>query len=107
MIKKRRVSRSLPKALRPAAKKLKEAASEGSNITEDLDALRNKPPLARIAVFVAGVTCNYITAIVFMGILLWYGRAQNGCSIERDRGDTGGNQVVRSGVAFRGQDSFG
>jgi regulator of sigma E protease len=43
------------------------------SITEDHDALSNQHPLVRIAVFVAGVACNYLTAIVFMAILLAYG----------------------------------
>ncbi|HUT24016.1 MAG TPA: site-2 protease family protein [Sumerlaeia bacterium] len=44
------------------------------NVTEDLDALRNKAPLVRMAVFGAGVACNFLSAILFMAILLWYGR---------------------------------
>lgn len=46
---------------------------EKSGLTEDLDALRNKHPLARMAVFVAGVSFNFITAILFFALLLWYG----------------------------------
>ena len=42
-------------------------------LTQDLDALRNKPALVRIAVFLAGVTCNFLAAMVFMAVLLWYG----------------------------------
>ena len=39
----------------------------------DLDALSNQPALKKIAVFVAGITCNYLTAIILMAFLLWYG----------------------------------
>jgi membrane-associated protease RseP (regulator of RpoE activity) len=43
----------------------------GGVLGDDLDALRNKNPLIRIAVFVAGVTCNFLTAVVVMGLLLY------------------------------------
>lgn len=44
-----------------------------ANLTEDLDALRNRHPLVRMVIFTAGVACNYLTAILLMGFLLWYG----------------------------------
>ena len=46
---------------------------QGFQITEDMDALRNRSPLVRIAVFGAGVTFNFITAIVFCALYLAYG----------------------------------
>jgi len=49
------------------------AAKEKVSLTEDLDALRNKPAHVRIFVFVAGVTMNFLTAVVLMACLLWYG----------------------------------
>jgi regulator of sigma E protease len=49
------------------------AAKEKTSLTEDLDALRNKPAYVRIFVFVAGVTMNFLTAVVLMAFLLWHG----------------------------------
>jgi len=49
------------------------AAKEKVSLTEDLDALRDKPAHVRIFVFVAGVTMNFLTAVVLMACLLWYG----------------------------------
>lgn len=49
------------------------AEEQSFHVTEDLDALRNRNPLVKIAVFGAGVTLNYLTAIVFCFLLLWYG----------------------------------
>lgn len=43
------------------------------SITEDVDALRNKPTWAKIVVFGAGVTMNFLTAIVIMFFFLWHG----------------------------------
>ncbi|MBN1867217.1 site-2 protease family protein [Candidatus Sumerlaeota bacterium] len=45
----------------------------GAGITEDLDALRDRHPLARIAVFAAGVTCNFLTAVFLIGFMAWRG----------------------------------
>ena len=44
-----------------------------SSVTEDLDALRHKHPSIRLAVFTAGVACNYLTAICVMVLYLAYG----------------------------------
>ena len=44
-----------------------------ASVTEDLDALRHKHPAIRLAVFTAGVACNYLTAIVVMALYLAYG----------------------------------
>jgi regulator of sigma E protease len=49
------------------------AAKEKVSLTEDLDALRDKPAHVRIFVFVAGVTMNFLTAVALMACLLWYG----------------------------------
>ena len=55
-----------------------EAASQPAvSVTADLDALRSKSPLTRIAVFGAGVTCNFLSAILFMAVLLWYGQLES------------------------------
>ncbi|HNY27549.1 MAG TPA: site-2 protease family protein [Candidatus Sumerlaeota bacterium] len=43
----------------------------GGVLGDDLDALRNKNPLIRIAVFVAGVSFNFLTAMVVMGLILY------------------------------------
>ncbi|HBF33885.1 TPA: hypothetical protein DDW35_04920 [Candidatus Sumerlaeota bacterium] len=49
------------------------AAPKKGGVTEDLDALRNQPAWARIMVFGAGVTMNFITAVIFCGLVMWYG----------------------------------
>lgn len=43
----------------------------GGVLGDDLDALRNKNPLIRIAVFAAGVTFNFLSAMVVMAMLLY------------------------------------
>jgi regulator of sigma E protease len=48
-------------------------SDEERMLTEDLHALRSKPAWARIAVFSAGVTFNFLTAIVLVAFILWYG----------------------------------
>ena len=50
------------------------AVKEKESITQDLDALRDRHPLIRIAVFAAGVTCNFLTAVFIVGLIAWIGR---------------------------------
>ncbi len=55
----------------PKSEPTDKVEKSGGVLGDDLDALRKKNPLIRIAVFVAGVTFNFLTAMVVMGMLLY------------------------------------
>jgi regulator of sigma E protease len=52
---------------------VKDKKADPESITGDLDAMRSKPAWMRIAILAAGVSMNFISAIVFMAFMLWYG----------------------------------